>query len=376
MIREQTLEGKSVDTTARPTRVTATGQSASSIRLRRERGEALHVFLCVAIPLLCVFAAHPFSATAFNDDWSYSHVALKLAETGRIRYNGWGPAMQLVQAIWGAGWIRLFGFSFDVLRLATLPFSIGFVWLTYALGRKAGLRGELACFGALVIGTSPLFVPLAASFMTEPYACFFTVLCLYAAVSSAEARASKSAVFWLWALALAGLLGGSDRQSVWTAPLTLIPYLFWVRHSDRRFVLHATAAYVVLIAAIAALASHFTQSYPGLDVPRQELTAIVLRNFFSGSGRLLGLLLASLQVTLPALLCFRSALEKDEVVQRLGPGLCVNLFDRSLDFGRRRRRPVCQFCAIQLRTSPRRSRWTRLSTSAFESCDANCRAAY
>src|SRR3954454_9212634 len=125
--------------------------------------ERLYPIICCLVTLFCVLIAYPFAATGFNDDWSYSQVALKFAETGHLRYNGWGPAMQLFQALWGAGWIRLFGFSFDLLRLVTLPFSLGFVWLTYALGRKAGLRPDLACFGALVVGTCPLYIPLAAS---------------------------------------------------------------------------------------------------------------------------------------------------------------------------------------------------------------------
>src|SRR3954452_5796511 len=83
--------------------------------------ERLYPIICCLVTLLCVLIAYPFAATGFNDDWSYSQVALKYTETGHLRYNGWGPAMQLFQALWGAGWIRLFGFSFDLLRLVTLP---------------------------------------------------------------------------------------------------------------------------------------------------------------------------------------------------------------------------------------------------------------
>ena len=35
-------------------------------------------------------------------------MALKLAETGRLHYSGWGSPMILVQTLWGAAWIRLF----------------------------------------------------------------------------------------------------------------------------------------------------------------------------------------------------------------------------------------------------------------------------
>jgi hypothetical protein len=266
--------------------------------------DALYGFLCVGITLACVLVANPFCGVGFNDDWSYAQVALKFADTGYIKYNGWAPAMQLIQALWGGAWIRLFGFSFNLLRLITLPFSIGFVWLVYALGRASGLRADLSCFGALVVGTSPLYVPLAASFMTEPYSCFFTALCLFAAIRSAEAANTKSAAFWLWTLSVAGIVGGSDRQSVWAAPLALIPYLWWIRRSDRHFAHHAIGAFITTLGLIVLLVTQYTQPYPGLDVPREQITRILVQNLFPAPGRLVGLFLACLQVVWPALLCF------------------------------------------------------------------------
>jgi hypothetical protein len=135
------------------------------------RQDALCVLLCLGIPLLCVLIARPFGKIAFDDDWSYSHIALKFAQTGHLQYDGWGSPTLLFQSLWAAGWIRILGFSFDLMRLITLPFSLGFVLLVYVLGRKIGLRCELALFGALTVGTAPLFLPIAASFMTDPYGC-------------------------------------------------------------------------------------------------------------------------------------------------------------------------------------------------------------
>jgi hypothetical protein len=155
-----------------------------------------------------------------------------------------------------------------------------------------------------VVGTSPLYLPLAASFMTEPYSCFFTALCLYAAICSAEAVSNRLAIFWIWVLAISGILGGSERQSVWSVPFALIPYLFWIRRSDRRFSLHATATFLVCAGLLAFLVSRFTQPYPGLDLSREGAAEVIVQNVIPGSGRMLGLLLACFQVVWPALLCF------------------------------------------------------------------------
>ena len=192
----------------------------------------------------------------------------------------------------------------DILRFATLPFSLGFVWLVYVLGRAIGLRRDLACFGALTVGTSPLFLPLAASFMTEAYACFFTTLCIYAAIRSAEATRSQSATFWLWVLALSGIVGGSDRQTIWVAPLALIPYLFWHRRSDRAFSAHAAATYVVCLGLLALLATHFKPPYALFALAGPELRDAIGRQSAAGFGRLISLFLSCVMLALPGLLCF------------------------------------------------------------------------
>ena len=271
--------------------------------LRSKYAAAVYPVLCCAALLICIALAHPFANCAFNDDWSYSDVALKLAETGWLHYNGWGSPMILVQTVWGAAWIRLFGFSFNVLRAATIPFSVGFVLLVYALGRRAGLRGELALFGALTVGTSPLFVPLAASFMTDAYSCFFIAICLYAAIAGAETTRGAVAARWLWLLALSGIVGGSNRQVVWAAPLALIPYLFWKRRTDRRFAIHVLLAYGVCVSAILLLMAKLSQPYAPFELSKRQTFELLLHSGWIAPLVLLDLALSSILVCLPAFMC-------------------------------------------------------------------------
>jgi hypothetical protein len=257
--------------------------------------------LCCIAVLMCVLLAWPFANSAFNDDWSYAHVALLFAQTGRITYNGWGGATILPQTLWGAAWIRLFGFSFNLLRLATLPFSVGFVLLVYGIGLEAGLRRPVALFAALTVGTSPLFIPFAASYMTEPYACLFTALCVYAAIASAQARdGDPRSIYWLWTLAASGILGGSDRQVVWAAPLVLVPYLFWLKRTDRRFKLHASAAYAGCWLSLIFVLRMLPQPYAPLELPRQQLMRLVWQNSVPAGFILLACLLSCLFLCLPA----------------------------------------------------------------------------
>src|SRR5437868_619532 len=57
--------------------------TARMARLLLQHRSVLYSLLCCAAVLICIALAHPFANSAFNDDWAYSRVALKLAETGR-----------------------------------------------------------------------------------------------------------------------------------------------------------------------------------------------------------------------------------------------------------------------------------------------------
>ncbi len=217
--------------------------------------------LCCATVLFAILLSQPFNQTGIDDDWSYARVALRLAETGQIHYNGWGSPLQLTQTLWSVPFIRIFGFSFPVLQASAIPWSLGFVLLVYATGRRAGISAELSAFAAIGTGTSPLFLPLAASFMTEPCACFFGMACIYCAV---RALASDQPARWVWLLAVAGLLGGANRQSVWAAPVTLLPLIGWERRTQAALRNQIVVAFATLIAAIAVILHFYSPPYAGL----------------------------------------------------------------------------------------------------------------
>src|SRR5687768_9114944 len=131
------------------------------------RSERWAPIVCAAVPVIAVLATVPVGETGLNDDWSYARTALDAARTGKLIYNGWATTMVGVQAYWGALWIKIFGFSFITLRLSVLPLAAGCGYLIWWLGRRCGLSDRAAMFASLAVTTSPLFVPLAASFMTD-----------------------------------------------------------------------------------------------------------------------------------------------------------------------------------------------------------------
>jgi hypothetical protein len=229
---------------------------------------------------------------------------MKLAQTGRFQYNDWVTSTLLFQSVWGALWIRIFGFSFDLLRIATLPFSLGSVYLVYVTGRRLGLAPTLASLGALTFGTSPLFLPHAATFMTEPYTCFFTLACVYAFVRITQAGTGSQATQWLTVLSITCLLGCSNRQIMCVAPAALIPCSMWDRRKDRAFLLRAVLAGAVCMGATVLLEHFFGRPYAPLELSHAQLMNIVRCNAPKAAGQMISLFLCGFMLLLPALFCF------------------------------------------------------------------------
>ncbi len=217
--------------------------------------------LCAALAVVSVLATIPFLETSFNDDWSYTFTALQLAETGKLTYNGWGALIVGVQAAWAALIIRLFGFSFTAVRLSTLVFDAGSALLLYAFGRRAGLRPSLAVFGTLAVVLSPLFIPLAASFMTDVPGLFFLLACAYCALRALDASRAGIVLVWTALAALTGVLGGTVRQIVWAEPVLVLPCLAWTRRKEHRIAAAVICFWCGSLVVI-ALSLHWYQGQP------------------------------------------------------------------------------------------------------------------
>jgi len=234
----------------------------------RERFNGL---FCAAVVLLAIGLTWPFAESGVNDDWSYTKTALDLAQTGQLRYNGWAAAMVGAQAYWGALFIKLFGFSFFITRLSTAPLAAGCAVLVYALHRRSGLSAHLSIFGALTLTLSPVFIPHAASFMTEVPALFLVLASVFGYVRAVElfdlrdqdgpaGRTGDAANSWLVGATIAGLLAGSVRQAFWVLPM-LAPFCLIIRRQNQRWqrreLVLLALIWFVSLAVIAALGTWF-----------------------------------------------------------------------------------------------------------------------
>lgn len=165
--------------------------------------------------------AWPFSGTIHGDDFSYMKTALDFSRTGHLLYNGWASMMLGWQAVWGAAAIRLFGFSFNVLRLSMLLLSMASVFLLYDI--LVRFRVKNAAFGTLTLALSPLFMPLSVGFMSDIPGLLSVLLCIAMCQRAISASTAKTTILWLIAASATNLLSGTVRQICWLGALVMVP---------------------------------------------------------------------------------------------------------------------------------------------------------
>lgn len=265
--------------------------------------------LCAFLAGLGILATYPVLDMGTNDDWSYVRTSLDLVRTGHLIYNGWATAMLGWQVYWGALFIKLFGFSFLVMRLSTLPLAMGAAYLQFEIFTWFGVNRRNAALGTLTVVLSPIFLPLAASFMTDVPGLFALVLSFYACLRAIDANRIRGAILWLGVATLVSVVGGTARQTVWLGALVLVPSTACVLWR-KRGVLASTAALWsgALLAIVACL--HWYQHQP-YAIPEKFVNEEFRWNLLpaivqQGRGTFLTLLL----MALPVLVAYFAGLSK------------------------------------------------------------------
>ena len=199
----------------------------------RQRGLQCHGLICACIVAAGVLLTYPVAEMGFQDDWSYIRTALEFARTGHFVYNGWATAMLGWIIPWSALFIKAFGFSFTVVRLSMLPVTMACIYLFHASLVRFGISGRNAALGALTLGFSPIFLPMAASYMTDAAGLFVIVLCLYLCQRAVAAHSDRAAVLWLCCAAVSNIAGGTVRQISWLGALVMVPSTAWLLRRRR-----------------------------------------------------------------------------------------------------------------------------------------------
>lgn len=188
----------------------------------------LPAIYCAIALLFCAFVSYPVADIGMGDDWSYIESARVLAQTGHVVYNGWAAAMLGWQLLLGAVFAKLFGPSFTAIRSSTLLVALATAFLSHRTLVRAGISSRSACVGTLCLVLSPLFVPLALSFMTDVGGLFCILLCFYACLRALQAATNRAAMGWLIFAGLSNTIGGTIRQIAWLGVLAMVPSAIWL----------------------------------------------------------------------------------------------------------------------------------------------------
>ena len=202
-------------------------------------------WLCGLALLIAALASFPVAEIGMNDDWSYVKTARVLAATGHIVYNGWATAMLGWILLPGALFVRLFGPSYTSIRASTLVIALATTFLTQRTFLRAGVNARNATTGALTLALSPLFLPLALSYMSDIGGLFTVVLCLYACLRALQAQSNRAVLAWLAFAALSNAVGGTARQIAWLGVIAIFPCAVWLLRRRPHVLLFGAVLYAV-----------------------------------------------------------------------------------------------------------------------------------
>ena len=286
----------------------------------------LPAVVCALMLPLCALAIWPVAEMGLMDDWSYTKTAQVLAQTGHIVYNGWATAMLGWQIHLGALFIKLFGFSFTAVRLSMLPVAMATAFLIHRIFIRCGINQWNATLGTLTLVLSPLFLPLALSFMSDVPGLFCIVLCLYACLRALQANTDRSAIAWLCFAAVSNAIGGTVRQIAWLGVLVMVPSTLWLLRRRPRFLFAGSILYVICVAFI--FFAHRWFHHQPYSVPEDliqgRITIAILANLVSNMGRLV---LEMPLLLLPILLFFIPAVpfsnRRALRIIAIGGSLCI-----------------------------------------------------
>jgi hypothetical protein len=269
------------------------------------RTDFRNAILCAAAVAAAFLVVNPFAQMPFNDDFSYAFTVKRLLETGNILFNGWSAPVLVTHVLWGALFAKVFGYSFVTLRFSTLPLAAGSAFVTYLLARDSRLPPAESFLATLTLCLSPLFLPLALSFMTDVPAVFFTLLSLYALARCARTAQSKAAIAWLVVGTAVGIFGGMGRQTVWIVPLLIVPYCVILRRRQPWFLVAAAVCWLAVFTDVLLTVRWFDRHpWAFIDPPITDyVRAAIAQPAWTESG-VIAIAFTTVLFALPALVPF------------------------------------------------------------------------
>jgi len=255
--------------------------------------------LCALTAVLAPLIAWPFAEVGFMDDFSYIRTAQLFTQTGHFAYNGWATVMLGWQILWGALFIKLLGPGFTVPRLSTVASTFFLIWIFHSVAVRFGLNRRNATFASLLLGLSPVLMPLTFSFMTDTNGLLVLIVCIYACLHALDARTDGVALAWLALAAISNIVGGTVRQIAWVGVLAVVPAAAWHMRTRRGALALGILLWGIGVGSIIFI-GHWFSHMPGA-MAEELVPADVFQNMRSKVVCAIGSLLCLALMLLPLL---------------------------------------------------------------------------
>jgi hypothetical protein len=212
----------------------------------------LPAICCALAVLLAELISHPFAEMGVSDDGPYVVMAHTLAATGHIHYTGWAAPMLVWQLVLAAAFVKLFGFSFSIVRMSTILIAVVMAFVLQRILVRANLSERNATLATLTLVLSPLYLVLSATFLTDITGLFAIVICLYWCLRALQSITDRNSITWLCFAVLTNAVFGTSRQIAWLGILVMLPSTLWLLRARRRVVIAGSAATFVGVLFIVA----------------------------------------------------------------------------------------------------------------------------
>lgn len=151
-----------------------------------KKSDRLNIVLLVVLWGIIELLVNPAGEFPLNDDWSYSRSLLHLYKTGEIKLTGFTSMPLVAQLYWALAFCKVFGFSFTVVRCATIVLGAVALIFTYLLARKFTTHKYVPLACAVLLLVNPVFFNLSNTFMTDIPFLAFLLAGLFFGVSGLE----------------------------------------------------------------------------------------------------------------------------------------------------------------------------------------------
>jgi hypothetical protein len=141
-------------------------------------GRYNYFLILSAIFIFAELIVNPIGDFPLNDDWSYGK-SVHYLEQGDYTIGSFGAMSLFTHLMWGALFVKIFGFSFTVLRISTLVSALAGLYFLNKLVTEVTSNKFLGFLFCLTLLFNPLYFNLANTYMTDVNFNTLLIICCF-----------------------------------------------------------------------------------------------------------------------------------------------------------------------------------------------------